>query len=367
MHLAISTTSLRVGGAERVAVNLSTGLVERGHDVDLVLVSAEGQLLGELHGGVNVVDLSARRVLTGVPPLHRYLRRSDPDLLYSMMPHNNVAAAIALTMNDDIPFVPSVHNMPSSEIGSTKDVLLFLAARAVYANADHCVTVSEGVRNDLVRTTGLSREDITVIYNPIVSDRLKRQASRNPDHPWFDEADVILGAGRHIEQKGFETLLRAFAIAQENVSQELRLIITGHGPKTDEYRRLADSLGIAEDIDFPGFVDNIYAYLASGDLFVLPSRWEGFGNILVEAMACGTQVVATDCQSGPAEILEEGAYGRLVPVDDVHGLADAIVAQLEGDRSFDVRKRASAFEIDTVAEAYEDLFADLVERKPRNR
>lgn len=356
-HVAIFTTSLRTGGAERVAVNISQGLAERSYDVDLLLVNAQGRLRAEVHPDVNVVDLAAGRVLTSIHKLTLYLRRQTPDVLYSMMPHNNTAAYLAHRISGSSAyFVPSEHNMPTSDISDLKDVLLLCASIPVHAYADHSIAVSEGVRDEIARIARINHDDISVVHNPVVTKSLRRQARKHPSHPWFDEAITVVSTGRHVEQKGFDTLIEAFASVRNRTDEDVRLLLFGEGPETERYKNIAADRGIAEHVAFPGFMDNIFAQMAAADVFVLSSRWEGFGNVLVEAMACGTQVVATDCQSGPAEILAEGAYGPLVDVDDSNALADAILAQIETTSQYPVSERSRDFTVSAAAERYVEIF-----------
>ncbi|MCA1995460.1 MAG: glycosyltransferase, partial [Coleofasciculus sp. S288] len=193
------------------------------------------------------------------------------------------------------------------------------------------VAVSQGVATDLARTASLPLERIQVIYNPVVTPELLTRAKEPLDHPWFNpgEPPVILGVGRLVEQKDFSTLIRAFN--QVRQIQPARLMILGSGREKSRLKALVQELGLEDDVAMPGFVQNPYAYMARSAVFVLSSAWEGFGNVIVEAMAVGTPVVSTDCQSGPAEILDDGKYGSLVPVGDSKAIAEAILSVLSGN------------------------------------
>ncbi|MGB2886052.1 MAG: glycosyltransferase, partial [Dehalococcoidia bacterium] len=176
---------------------------------------------------------------------------------------------------------------------------------------------------------GLPRKKIEVIYNPVITPELLEKAREPVDHPWFQpgEPPVVLGVGRLTEQKDFPTLLRAFALVRKE--RAARLVILGEGEDRPELKALVDELGIAEDVDMPGFVDNPYGYMAGAAVFALSSRWEGLPTVLIEAMALGKPVVATDCPSGAREILNDGRYGTLVPVGDAKRLATGISGMLE--------------------------------------
>ena len=169
-----------------------------------------------------------------------------------------------------------------------------------------------------------------MIYNPVVSDALRARARQPTGHRWLpgDGIPVIVGMGRLTRQKDFATLIRAFARVRQGLPA--RLIVLGEGEDRDDLEALCRSLGVAADVDLPGFVANPYAILARARLFVLSSRWEGLPGALIEALACGARVVATDCPSGPREILDDGRYGQLVPVEDEAALADAMRAALDG-------------------------------------
>ena len=175
-------------------------------------------------------------------------------------------------------------------------------------------------------------------------------------HPWLDGSDipVVIAAGKLKPQKDFETLLRAFALVQ--AKRNARLIILGRGPKKQALRELATELGISDCFQLPGHVRNPYAYFSRAAVFVLSSAWEGLPNVLIEAMACGCSVVSTDCPSGPFEILEEGAVGRLVPVGDATAMAKAIIESLDNPTRKDVLlARARAFSYEEAISAYESV------------
>lgn len=353
-RISIFLTSMEVGGAQRIALNLCTGLIKKGYDVDLLLVEASGDLINELPKEVSVIDLDASRVMASTVPLRRYLRESTPDVLYSMMIEVNIAAVVAHQFARlDTRLVISEHNTPTVSAEGPKDWLALRLAALTYPRADHIVTVSQGVRNDLLDVVDIPDEKITVIHNPIDVERIRKQATESVENTWFTDPSisVVMSAGRHAPQKGFDTLLRAFSRLEDSNS---RLVLLGEGNETESLRTLAMELGIEDRVDFPGFVDNPFKYMANADVFVLSSWYEGFGNVLIEAMATGCPVVSTDCPSGPSEILEGGTYGPLVPVKDAtalsHAIEDVLAAPI--DESV-LASRADDFSIDTVVKKYE--------------
>jgi len=358
--LALFVPSLRGGGAERVMVNLARGFADRGLKVDLVLAKGEGLYLSQVPDKVRLVDLRAKRMASALPPLMTYLRREKPRSFLSAMMHTNVIAILARKLAKvDTRIVISEHStlsISSRNAKSLRERYLPLIAKRIYPWADMIVAVSKGVADDLVCTLGLPRERIGVIYNPIVTPELLEKAKETVKHPWFQPGGppVILGVGRLTKPKDFPTLLRAFASVRKEGRS--RLVILGGGEERPNLEALAEEFGIAEDVDIPGFVENPYKYMACARVFVLSSRWEGFGNVIVEAMACGTPVVSTDCPSGPAEILEDGRYGELVPVGDYEALARSILSTLDNPISTSVlQQRARDFSVEKIADQYIDV------------
>jgi len=367
--LALYLPSLRGGGAERVMVNLARGFSEQGLKVDLVLAKAEGPYLSQVPSRVRVVDLKASRVLTSLPGLVRYLKRERPAALLSALDHANIVAIWARKIAG-IPcrLVVSTHNTLSKVIENASNArsrVMPLFIRWFYPWADAVVAVSQGVADDLVKTTWLPRELITVIYNPIVTPELLEKAKETIDHPWFKpgQPPVILSAGRLTKQKDFPTLIRAFALVR--AKHPARLMILGEGEERSKLEALVRELGLENDVSMPGFVENPYAYMARAAVFVLSSAWEGFGNVLVEAMAVGTPVVSTDCPSGPAEILEGGEYGYLVPLGDINAMARAILSIIK-EKKIDTgfQQHALKFTVDKIVECYlEVLYVQNKQKK----
>ncbi len=326
--IALFLPSLRGGGAERVMLNLAQGFVKRGFHVDLVLAKAEGAYLSEVPPEVRIVNLKASRVLWSLPGLIRYLRREQPRVMLSALSHANLVALWARAVaRVKTRLVVSEHNTLSISTEGTPGMrakLIPWLAKQFYPAADAIIAVSEGVAQDLIAQTGLPREKVRVIYNPVITPALFAKAKEPVEHPWFqnERKPVILGVGRLTEQKDFATLLRAFALVREKYPA--RLMILGEGEDRPKLEALARQLQLEEDVALPGFVSNPYKYMRRATVFVLSSRWEGLPTVLIEALALGTPVVATDCPSGPREILEEGRWGQLVPVGDVEALAAAL-------------------------------------------
>lgn len=355
--IAIFMPDLTGGGAERMMINLAHGLVDRGGEVDMVLIRKEGVYLSLVSSSVRIVDLGAGRTIRSITALAGYLRRERPAALLSTFVAGNVAALLARRLAR-VPARVVVREATTASLthANREAPLMRLVDRLqpwVYRWADAIVAVSRGVADDMVHNIGVPAGRMQVIRNPVVTPELLSLASEPVDHPWFapGQPPVILGVGRLTAPKDFPTLIRAFAKVRQR--RPAKLVILGEGEDRPMLERLHADLGLQGDVDLPGFVLNPYAFVARASAFVLSSRREGSPNVLVEAMACGTPVVATDCPSGPAEILDEGQLGGLVPIRDPDALAEAIVQTLEAPLAAEcLQRRASDFTVERSADQY---------------
>ena len=262
--------------------------------------------MSEIPGSVRVIDLKANRVMMCLPALVHYLRSEHPVALLSTLHANIIAVWAKFITGFPLRVVLNEQNTLTSVSNGEEDLRWKLypeLAKWFYPWADGITAVSTGVADDLTQATGLSRSQIDVIYNPIVTPDLLKKSNSPLEHPWFrsGEPPVILGVGRLTAQKAFDTLIEAFA--QVRKSQRARLLILGEGEERQKLEMLIRQLGLEHDVELPGFVSNPYSYMAHAALFVLSSKWEGLPTVLVEAMALRTPVIATDCPSGPREIL----------------------------------------------------------------
>lgn len=330
--VAIFLRSLYGGGAERAMLNLAHSMIDQGLKVDLLLARVEGQYLSHVRPEVRIVDLKARQVAKSLFTLMSYLKQVQPRTLLVTL-HYPCEIALLAKQLTGVPtrIIISEQNTLSVEAKLTPKLsarLSPLAARFFYPWADGITAVSKGVADDLARVTRLQRERIQIIYNPVVSDQMLLQAQEPVEHPWFTPGNppVILAVGRLYLQKDYPTLLRAFAKVRQVKS--VRLMILGDGPERENLTKLTQELDIAEDVALPGFAQNPHAYMTKAAVFVLSSAWEGLPTVLIEALAVGTPVVSTNCESGPSEILAQGKYGHLTPVGDSQAIAQAILQVL---------------------------------------
>ena len=358
-HVALYLPSLRGGGAEQVMVNLANGFAKRGIRTDLVLAKAEGPYLGSVSGSVNIIDLHSRRVLTSLPALVFYLRKVRPDVMLATVGHANVIAIMARVLSGTRHQVRLVVRetttvgINASEAPTWRGRVMPLVLRFFYPMADAIIANSMGAAKNLSIQTGIPEDRILIIGNPVDIGRI-RKLSMEPlaGVPKIDAGPVIVSVGRLAQEKDFETLLYAFK-AVHDAMPDVRLLILGEGELRQKLETLASDFGIADRVALPGFLSNPYPVMKHADLFVLSSRWEGLPNALLEALALGVPIVATNCPSGPAEILEDGKYGKLVTVGDTQAMADAIVGALGNSPDMDILiKRAEDFSVDKIVDQY---------------
>ena len=334
MKITLFLPTLAGGGAEKVALDLGNAFVSAGHEVDLVVATAVGELVGQVPVSMTLVDLEARRTVAALPRLVRHLRRRRPDVILSFLSNANAVAAAAVMLVRSRPrLVVSERSNRSKairEMGPLMRVSMRVAMRWTFHRADAVIGISAGVTGDLVTSFGLSRAKAHTIYNPVDRAGLVARARPTSGHPWVDcdGPPVVLAIGRLRPEKDFRSLIDAFRLIRAR--RDARLIILGEGECRDALLRSVEDYGLQDDVDLPGFVHNSASYLARADVFVLSSIREGFGNVIAEAVALGTPVVSTDCPHGPSEILEQGRWGRLVPVGDRQALAAAIDDALVG-------------------------------------
>jgi glycosyltransferase involved in cell wall biosynthesis len=327
-RIALVLPNLSGGGAERVFLTLAEGFADVGIETEIVAARAEGPLVGDVPAGITLHDLGQPRVALSGPALARYLRAARPDAILGALTHMNVVAiAASRTARSRPRVVVTEHQHMGIGWGQgdrRRDRLLPRLAAVAYRHADTVVAVSREMARDLETRLRLP-EPVETIYNPIPFAELRTRALGPAPHRWFEDGSPILvAAGRLTQQKGFDTLLDAMAL----LDGPARLIVFGDGPLRDMLEERTRQLGLLERVDLPGFIDNPYPALSRAAAFVSASRWEGLPTVLLEALALDTPVVATDCPTGPREILGGGRLGALVPPDDPGALADAITRTL---------------------------------------
>jgi glycosyltransferase involved in cell wall biosynthesis len=328
--------SLGGGGAEKVVVNLVNELCkDEKIAVDLVLGNAVGDYIELVNNKVNIIDLEAPRMYKSILKLKNYLKKNSPDILISGIDYVNVIALLARKLSGvKTKIFVTEHNTLSQIMKNNKSIktsILVNAMKIFYKEADKIIAVSHGVATDLSDILGLKKDAIQVIYNPVINENIIKKSYEEVSHNWLNNTDsqsqVLLAIGRLTQQKDFLTLIEAFNLLKDD--NNAKLIILGEGEMRNTLQSKIDSLNLTDRIVLQGFSDNPYAFMRKIDLFVLSSKWEGLPTVLIEALACGAQVVSTDCKSGPREILNNGQFGSLVPVGDIEGLATEIQKKLQ--------------------------------------
>ncbi len=352
-RIAIVITNLHVGGAERVAINLANSFSRIGYLVDVVLLSATGELIDELLPEIRVVDLQVKRMREVLTPLIRYIRKNRPNaLLANMWPITSITlCACKLAMVKTRLVVVEHTTWSKSEICKSpfRRWQAATTMRFTLPFADGIVAVSDGAADDLARFANLNRNDITVIYNPIVGE--VKVTSLHQINDWSESKYPVLAVGKLKVVKDFATLLKAFSILINHL--DAKLLILGEGECRLALELQAKQLGISDKVIMPGFVKDTTSFYEQANLCVVTSVAEGFSNVIVESLAAGTPVVSTDCPSGPSEILCNGKFGKLVPVGDSLALAQAMLDSLASDYNRDALiSRAQDFSIDKSAKKY---------------
>lgn len=332
-QLAVFIPNFEGGGAERMTLNLIAGFVQRGITVDVVVVRATGRLMDQLPPGVRRHALNTPRTLQSAPALARWLREHRPETLMAVMDAASLAAVWARTLaRIPLRLVTVLHNatwMQASVAIPFGQRWLPVCTRGMLWPADAILTVSQGVTDEVRRLFPWLKDRVSTAYNPVVSPDVLTQGALAPEHPWLLQRDVpvIVGVGRLHPAKDFATLIRAFALVR--AKRAARLIIYGEGDLRASLQAEIDQLGLQNDAQLPGWTDNPWAAVRAASVFVLSSEYEALPSVLIEALALGTPVAATDCRFGPREVLLGGQLGPLVPVHTPEALAQGIETALD--------------------------------------
>lgn len=357
------------GGVEVVTNNLCQGLLNQGYQVDLLMVKCRGPHAKNIPEGVNAIKFKMNSTWLCLPELITYLWTKKPKVLLAAK-HRGVALAVTAKAftSAETKIIGQIHTNTSATFeqkNHRQREQRFREMRKYYPQLDAIIGVSQGVVEDIKQVIGQAMPKMhKALPNALFDERIYQNAEQPVDHAWLNDRKhpVLMAAGRLTAQKDFTTLVRAFAIA--NQQRPLRLIIIGEGEQKTALMELAKQLGVESSLDFQPFQTNLPAWLAKADCFVCSSAWEGLGNVVAESLAVGTPIVSTDCQSGPRDILEDGALGPLVAVGDAEALGRAIIERLNADwPDYSQQAKASAqrFHLDESAVQYLQFFKQVSE------
>jgi len=352
------------GGVGRTFVHLANGFSAHGVRTALIVNQADTVFADRLNPAVERVVLDGRDDLSLERDLLAYLRINRPAVVMTGQGRDDrIALKVKSKLRDSgIRFFLRV----GTSLGARTELrhrfwwsrwLFRQRQRHLFSQSDGIIANSRDAAADLSAFLDIPLNRIRVLPNPTVAPDLSNFVQRPVDHPWLRPGSppVIMGAGRLGRAKDFPTLLKAFAQLRRN--RVCRLMILGQGRQAEKLKSLAAELGVQDDFDLPGFVDNPYAFLAKASLFVLSSLWEGCPNVLIEALAVGTPAVATGCPSGPREILAEGHYGRIVTPGDADALAEAMAATLDNPPPSEfLREAVRPYTLENSSRAYLESF-----------
>lgn len=360
-NICIVTPSFAGGGAERVAINLANYYSSKGYNVTLLVFQNRGPYAHQVSGEVNIVSLNTKRVRYGFLKLLKALQTINPDSILSVLRDANIMLGLVCF------FLPKKHLVfreastmhAVKQLPFLKRIIYLFLMRISYNRANCIIANSKGTKEDLMASHVTSDEKCKVVGNPVLPANYETLANENLSHPWLDNPCVktILNVARLHKVKNHAMLIEAFAEARKHV-ENIRLLILGDGTERENLILKAKNLGVEDLVQIMEFQENPYPFYKRADLFVLTSNWEGFGNVIIEAMACGTPVISTDCPGGPREILKDGEYGILIPVGDTKALSMKIVEFFQNRATVDVNSaklRALEYSVERIAEKYLDI------------
>ena len=364
--IAIIAPNLNGGGAELAVVNLCNGISGLGYDVTLLLFSAEGPLIKKVNSKIDIVDLKTTRSSVSLLELSKELRRVEAQIAITALDNASVATLFAKKISlIKIPVIVTVHHplMCAYRKANIKSQLLKLLIKLLFPTATEIIAVSRQVKDEVELFLGKRSPAVHVIPNPILYNSTKNTKTFVAPHDWFCQTrNVIFGCGRLSKEKDFGTLIKAVSMLPRHL--DARLLIAGDGPQKKQLLSEIKLLKCEERVQLTGHVEDVVPYFYFASCFVLPSQFEGFGNVLVEALDHGCPVISTNCSSGPIDILKNGLFGELVEVGNPEKMANSILMQIENRvtrrKTKKLIEHLSQYRLDSVIKKYLDIVANVL-------
>ncbi|MBT9099547.1 glycosyltransferase [Methylovulum psychrotolerans] len=341
-HISFFIARYSYSGVPLAQLRLAKAFARRGFEVDFVIGYVDSEF--KLPDGLNfeVLNLGQPRTYKLLPRIMAFLRSTQPDIIFSAEDHlNAIVTTAAILTGSRAKISASSRVTPYDTYSNTvfsKRWVLKRLNQLLWKRSDTLTCVSKDMVLQYQAIFGQTKHQ--AVYNVIVDTDLERKASEEVDHPWLIDNDipVVISAGRLAPEKGFPDLIAAMKLVNEQMS--VRLVILGEGPLRSELQQMIEEKGLGQHVQLLGYQPNPYKFYAKSRLFVLSSYVEGLPNVLVEAMACGCNIVSTDCPTGPREVLMDGQFGELVPVRSPQAMADAIIRSLNVPRDLEKSKKA---------------------------
>ena len=367
-NVCILLDNLEVGGAERIAINIAEQMKKSGISVEIVVSKRHGEFEEQVPEDIQIVELDSKDVpfvgvLGDIFALSSYLNKADHDGLISFKTNTNILSPLARLISDWNGTILIREMGLSRETFNNSSTLKFWATIALaaltYRIADELFVVSEGVSKEVRKTLLIDEDKITKVYNPVISESEIGHNHPWPCNEWFqDDYTVIVAAGRLVSAKSFDTLIKSVPHLLAH-NDNIRVLILGDGEKKQKLNHLSRELGVEQYVDLMGYVSNPNDYIYNSSLFVLSSIREGLPTVLIEALACGTPIVSTNCEYGPEEILCSGKYGTLVPTNDPQRLAEGAIEEITNPTKKEMLlERAKYFTIENQTKKYIEALYD---------
>lgn len=350
------------GGAERIIISIANTFARDGIDVSMCVATDEGPRKQDLSPSIPVTVLGKPRLMFALFSLILHLRNTKPAVVYTTMMHANVIVSMAVFISRircQVVLREAVSlEMLRSEVSPMVFYTWLTLIRIFYSRASRVVAVSSAIKQELHEVAKVKPADkVQVIYNAIDANyETLLQSEMVPSQEWMTEVPYVIGIGRFTEQKGFDVLVKALSIANERRSTPFGLVLLGDGDGRTQIEELIEQSRIEYSF-LPGYVENPMPFIKNAAAYVLSSRFEGLPNAMIQAMACGTEIISTDCPTGPRELLEGGKWGRLVDVDDVDAMANelasvAVGANINGSPARNVSDALARFDFENMIAEY---------------